>query len=261
MKLAKGNKDVPVAYLVAAGVLIAAIAAYVALVRPLGSKSDALQSQIDDTQVQIESAQRQLAAAERPNNVIKVADLVELAKAMPDETDVATAMLELSATAQAAGVEFTSVQPGAPIPGSGFTRFPLTVSFVGNYYDLTELLYQLRQAVTVRDGVLDARSRLFTIDSLNWHEPDIEQFPIVQADLVISTYIYGVNPALLPTTGGTPGATAPATTALSTTTTPGSTTPGATTTTPGSTVPSTTTTPATTSAETAPQQAAAGATP
>lgn len=260
MKLAKGKKDVPVAYVVAAGLLLAAIAAYVVLVRPLGGKSDELQTKIDDTQAQIESVQRQLAAAERPVNVIKVADVVELAKAMPDESDIAEAVLELAATAQAAGVEFTSVQPGAPIAGAGYTVFPLSVSFVGNYFDLTELIYQLRRAVTVRDGVLDARSRLFTIDSLNWHEPDIETFPTVQADLVISTYVYGVDPSIFATTPGVTTATGTTATTGSATTAPTSTEPGSTTTLPTSTTPSTTT-PATTGSETAPAQAAAGATP
>ena len=262
MKLgSKSKRNVPIAFLVAAGLAVAAVAAYVALVRPQNSKADELQTKVESTDSQIAAVQKILNQPERPNNLIKVADLVELAKAMPDENNIAAAILELDAEAKSAGVEFTGVAPGIPVPGSGYTQIPLSLSFVGNYYDLTELVYRLRQLVTVRDGTLHATGRLFTIDSVNWHEPTLEHFPTVQADLVISTYVYGVNPALLP--GGTvPGSTTPATTTPgATSTTPGATTPGATA--PASTTPGQTSTgpAATTSPADGAQQAAAGATP
>jgi Tfp pilus assembly protein PilO len=261
----KNKRDVPVAYLVAAALLVAGAVVYMVAVRPLGAKSDDLQAAIDAKNTEIATLQRQLDQPQGPKNLIKVADLVELAKAMPDDANIAQAILELDAQAKAAGVAFTAIAPGSPQAGSGFTRVPLSLSFVGSYYDLTELVYRLRQLVTVRDGRLDATGPLFTIDSVNWHEPALGEFPSVQADLVISTYVYGTNPALLP--GGLlPGTTTPASTTPGSTT-PASTAPGATTA-PGETAPATTTPAATTTepAATAPQeagaqQAAAGATP
>ena len=101
----------------------------------------------------------------------------------------------------------------------------MALSFIGNYYDLTEFLYRLRNGVTVRDGVLNANGRLFTVDSVNWHASDEEdeKFPLVQADLIVSAYVYGSDVDLIaaqvaadaanaqpPTTTGTePGSTGP----------------------------------------------------
>ena len=112
----------------------------------------------------------------------------------------------------------------SPAAGAGYTQLPLTLSFEGNYYSLTELIYRIRNLVTIRDGVLDAHCRLFTIDSLDWHEAE-DGFPTIQADLGVSAYVYGTNavPTVIPGTTPTPPAdgqttTTPATTTGATTT-------------------------------------------
>ena len=153
---------------------------------------------------------------------------------MPDDDGQAAAMLGLIDAAQGAGVNFTAIQPGTPIPLVGYTRYPMALSFIGNYYDLTEFLYRLRNGVTVRDGVLDATSRLFTVDTVNWHASDEEdeKFPLVQADLIVSAYVYGSDVDLVTAqvAADAAGEEQPATTG----TEPGSTT---TPTEPGSTAP------------------------
>ena len=165
-------KKIPVLYLVAAGILIAAIAGYMLLVRPAKEHASATATEVQNTQLQIATVERQLAGEQSRQNLIEVADLVELAKAMPNDDGPAAAMLQLVGTADAAGVTLTAVQPGSPILADGYTRFPMTISLVGNYYDLTEFLYQVRSLVTVRQGVLDATGPLFTVDNVNWHESD-----------------------------------------------------------------------------------------
>ena len=252
------NKQLSIPLIVAIAVLVAAVAGYMVLIRPKGAEVQKLDDEIAALQTQITAASVS-SGEDKPESMIKVADLVELAKAMPEETDMAGAILELSAAAKRSGVEFTSIQPSAPIPGAGYTQLPLALTFVGNYYDLTEWLYQVRQLVTVREGVLDANGRLFTVDSLDWHEAEEPGFPMIEADLVVSAYVYGSDPGLV-----IPGATVAPTPAETTTTTGETTTTGATTTTEeGSTTPTTTTPPADTPASTVDAGAgqAAGVTP
>jgi Tfp pilus assembly protein PilO len=245
----KSKKRIPLALVLAVVILVAAVAGYMLVIRPKKADVERLDSDIATKQTQIDAAVRAAEEAAKadaePVTSIKVADLVELAKAMPDQTDMAGAILELYAAAESAGVEFTSIQPGEVVSGAGYMQLPLTLGFEGNYYELTELLYRLRHLVSVREGVLDANGRLFTLESIDWHEPPELKFPTIAADLVISTYVYGNDLSLVPTLPGTtptpvPGETAPASTAPAegTTTAPAE-DGGGTTTPPATTAPST----------------------
>jgi len=247
MKTSK--RRIPLPLVLAVLVLVAAVAGYLLVISPKKNEAQKVDQEIAAKRTQIAAALRaaeEAAEQQKPVTSIRVADLVELAKAMPDQTDMAGAILELNAAAESAGVEFTSIQPGEATAGIGYTQLPLTLAFEGSYYELTELLYRLRHLVSVRDGVLDASGRLFTLDSIDWHESEEPGFPIIAADLVISAYVYGNDPSLVPTLPGT-GETAPASTAPAqgTTTAPaqGTTTApadgGTTTTPPATTAPST----------------------
>lgn len=249
------KRRIPLPLVLAVLVLVAAVAGYLLVIGPKKSEAQKIDEEVAAKRTQITAALRAAEAAaeqQEPATTIRVADLVELAKAMPDHTDMAGAILELNAAAESAGVEFTSIQPGEATAGIGYTQLPLTLGFEGSYYELTELLYRLRHLVSVREGVLDASGRLFTLDSIDWHESQEPGFPIIAADLVISAYVYGNDPTLVPTLPGTApatGETAPASTAPAqgTTTAPaeGTTTAptgdggGTTTTPPATTAPST----------------------
>jgi Tfp pilus assembly protein PilO len=251
----KKKRRIPLTAVLAVILLVAAVAGYMLVIRPKKADVERLDGEISTKQAQIDAAVRAAEAEQEaePTTSIRVADLVELAKAMPDQTDMAGAILELNAAAESAGVEFNSIQPGEPVAGVGYTQLPLTLGFEGSYYELTELLYRIRHLVSVRDGVLDANGRLLTLDTVDWHESEEPGFPVIAADLVISAYVYGNDPSLVPSlpTGTAPaaGETAPASTAPAegTTTAPaeGTTTApaengGATTTTPpATTAPST----------------------
>jgi Tfp pilus assembly protein PilO len=247
------KKRIPLALVLAVVVLVGAVAGYMLVIRPKKAEVEKLDTEIAAKQTQIDAAVRAAeaaAAAEaEPVTSIKVADLVELAKAMPDQPDMAGAVLELNAAAEAAGVQFTSIQPGDVVTGAGYFQLPLTLGFEGKYYELTDLLYRLRHLVSVRDGVLDANGRLFTLESIDWQESTELKFPTIAANLVISTYVFGNDPSTLPTLptnlDQAPAATPPATTPPATTapaegTTTAPTGDGGTTTTPpATTAPST----------------------
>jgi len=191
-------KKIPIWLVAAVAFVVVGAAGYYFGIRPQREEASKLDSQIAELQIQIEAAKRLAAAPEEEDSgaAIRVADLVKLAKAMPDETDMAGIILELNAAATAAGVEFAAIQPGAAVPGNGYTQMSISLTFEGTYYELTQLLFSLRHLVTVRDGVLDADGRLFSIDGLELQEGTVG-FPDVKALITVTAYQYGVDPAAL----------------------------------------------------------------
>ena len=175
-------------------------------------------TQIAAADTQIADA-RALLAKSKDAQKVRVADLFRLTKAMPDQPDEAGIILELTNVARGSGIEFESISPQGSTPLSGYQVVPIDVVFEGNFFQLTDFLYRLRNLVDVRRGALAADGRLFTVDSVEFSEGELK-FPEVKATLTVDAYIYG--------TGATVSAP-PQTAAPAATTTPGSTTPGATT--------------------------------
>jgi Tfp pilus assembly protein PilO len=226
---------IPIWVVLLIAVVAVAVAGYLVGIRPKRDDVSKLDGEVAALNVQLDAAQK-LVAGEggTPETRIRVADVVELAKAMPDDQDMAGVVFELNAQAESAGVKFSAIQPGAPTLGSGYAVIPISATFEGNYYDLTELLYSLRGLVAVRDGELDAYGRLFKVEAIDFQE-GTDGFPEVKGVLTVSAYQYGASSAsVVAATGAV--AVAPSTT---------STTTGTTTTT---TTTSTETTPATTTA-------------
>jgi hypothetical protein len=204
------KRQIPAVAVVAPALLIVAVIAFFLLVKPNMDESSSLDDQIAELQGKVDVAL--LAQRASGGESIKVADLFRLTKAMPDETDMSSVILELNAVATASGVDFISIAPQAPVAREGgFLAVPIKLTFEGSYYDLTDFLFRLRNLVIVRDGELESAGRLFSLDALDLHEGSLG-FPQVQAGLTVSAYSYAPAPA----------APAPATTPPATTTTPAS---------------------------------------
>ena len=211
------KKQIPAVAVVAIAVLIVAVAGYMSLIRPKQAETRQVRDQIAvlETDVQLERQRQELLAAElgaTDEVTVRVADLVRLAKTMPEDQDVAGILVELDAIALGAGVEFLSISPQEPLDGGGFVRQPIQLTFSGSYFDLSELLYQLRNLVRVREGRLQATGRLFTLDQFDIHEAE-GGFPAIEALVTLSAYRYGnllvddlltIPPELQSGTEGTP---------------------------------------------------------
>jgi Tfp pilus assembly protein PilO len=196
------KKQVPVALVVAIALVIVGAVGYFILIRPKSAESAKLDEEIAAVEAKIAQAEAAARPAGNPQVRIKVADLFKLAKAMPAEDDMAGIILELNSVASATGVRFVSISPQPPVDQTTFRSLPIQLTFEGNYYDLTDFLFRLRNLVSVRDGRLDASGRLFTLDALDLHEgPD--GFPQIQAALTVSAYVFapaGAAPAPAPPT-------------------------------------------------------------
>jgi type II secretory pathway pseudopilin PulG len=214
--------------LIVLGFALAGLGGWFMLISPQRSKAAELDTQIADANNAI-SAARALTLEAKKGAQIRVADLFRLTKAMPDQTDMPGILLQLNQVAEDSGISFEQITPSTTaMPVSGYLAIPITVEFQGNFYDLSDFLYRLRNLVDVRRGALDATGRLFAIDSIEFAEASPPGFPEIRAHLVIDAFVFGTGtaptvpgPTGAPTTGAT-GATGPTTTAP-TTTTPAST--------------------------------------
>jgi type IV pilus assembly protein PilO len=207
VKKRKNNQQAVLIAAVVVALALLAAAGWFLLVSPQRTKATSLDKQIADVQSQID-ANRAAAAQVRHVEPIRVADLFRLAKAMPSQADIADVLLELSTMAHETGIEFRSVQPTASTTVGAYQVIPINVIFDGNFYDLSDFLYRLRNLVDVRNGTLDATGRLFTVDSMSFGE-GLRRFPEIQATLTIDAYTYGTAapatspPAPAPPTGST----------------------------------------------------------
>jgi type IV pilus assembly protein PilO len=200
------KKQIPVAIIIAPALLIVAAVGYFLLVKPKQDEAAKKAEEVAALETQVEVA---LAAQRQPQrtdpSAIKVADILKVTKAMPDDDDMPGIILELNSVAQSAGVEFISIAPGAAAVRTGYTALPINLAFEGNYFDLTDFLFRLRNLVSVRDGELAADGRLFTLDSLSMSEgPD--GFPEVAASLTVTAYMYSTTPPAVPGAPAAPAA-------------------------------------------------------
>jgi Tfp pilus assembly protein PilO len=212
------KRDVPITILIIPVLLVVAAVGYFFLVKPKQDEAGRTSDEIAELETQIAVAQ---AAAQAPakgqDETIRVADVFRVTKAMPDEDDMPGILLELDGVASASGVRFISISPQAPIVQSTYTALPVNLSFEGNYYDLTDFLFRLRNLVSVRDGKLEADGRLYTLDTLSMQEGP-SGFPDIAASLTVTAYVYSTTPAAAPVAPAAPASTD--TTATTTPTTP-----------------------------------------
>ena len=205
------KRQIPAALVIAPALLIVAAVGFFLLVKPKMDASSSLNERIAEFQGKVDVA----LAAQRPTTPgqsIKVADLFRLTKAMPESTDMASVILELNSVAESAGLDFLSITPGAPVADAGgYQAVAIKLTFEGNYYDLTDFLFRLRNLVIVRDGKLEAAGRLFTLDALDMHE-GTEGFPQVQTGLSVSAYTFAPGAAPAAAAATPPATTAPTTT-------------------------------------------------
>jgi Tfp pilus assembly protein PilO len=206
---------------VVAGLLVYGVLGYFVLISPQRGKAADLKKETAVTEQQIEQF-RILSAQAKAAPPIRAAELFRLTKAMPDDVDMAGVVLELSRIARESGIEFDSISPQGATPVSGYSSVMIALEFDGNYYELSDFLFRLRNLVRVRSGQLDAQGRLFVVDTISFSE-STRSFPQIKASLTVHTFVYGdVSTPTAPAAAApaTPGATDTTTEPTTTTTSP-----------------------------------------
>ncbi len=184
------------------------------LISPKRSHASELEGEIAATQQQLD-ATRAAALAAKNAEPIRYADLFRLAKAMPEDSDHSGIVLELNRVATESGIRFDEIAPGAMLTVTGYRTIPIELKFEGNFFNLSDFLYRLRNLVGVENGHLTATGRLFSVDRLLFAESE-RGFPEINATLTVSAFLYGSSPA-----APAPPATSTTTAATTTTDTAG----------------------------------------
>jgi Tfp pilus assembly protein PilO len=171
------------------------------------------------------AAEVQIQAAKQPVKIvkpaaivqpeIKTADLYSLAKAMPSTADMPNLLLQLDQIARSSGVKLSSISPGPASPTGAFNTLAINLSFSGDFYSLTDMLYRLRSLVSVHNGALNTTGRLFSIGSVGLTPTGVGAD--LNATVIVDAYVYGgapVTPVVAPApastdTTSTPTSTAP----------------------------------------------------
>lgn len=212
--------------LIVVGLLFFAVLGYLVLISPQRSEAARLDEEIAEMERRIDESRAlslQAGNAER----VRVADLFRLSKAMPDQADMPGVLLELNRIATDTGIRFDSVSPQVSVPAEGYQTVPIQLVFQGNFYDLADFLYRLRNLVGVRSGELAATGRLFAVETLTFEEGE-RKFPQIRATLTVNAYVFGTGvPATSPPPPAAGGATTGETDTTGTTTGPTETTPQA----------------------------------
>lgn len=192
------KRFVPVA--VVLGLVMLAAVGWLAVVGPQRSKGKSLETEIAAVRVEIQKA-RLLARPKSTVAAVRVADIFRLSKAMPTEVDMPGILLELNRVAGEAGITFDSITPQAAVAVGSYQTVPVQVVFTGNYYELSDLLYRLRNLVEVHDGKLATTGRLFTVESVGFSESE-DGFPKLEAAMTVNAFIYGGSAATGSATDG-----------------------------------------------------------
>jgi hypothetical protein len=180
----------------AAAVVFLSLIAYLAIVAPKRSRASDLEERVATTRVDLAEARIEEARTKTTPEV-PVADLSRLTKAMPDQTDMPGLLLELARVAHETGISFDSITPAEPVAATGYQKIPVSLVFQGNFFELSDFLFRLRNLVDVRDNRLRVDGRLFSIDGIDFAQ-GTQQFPQIQATLNASAFTYGGAPAATP---------------------------------------------------------------
>jgi type IV pilus assembly protein PilO len=140
--------------------LVVVALAWFMLISPLRADIAETDSAISAEQVRLAAAQAKLAQAEvtRAEGKKNQALLLELAKMVPDSNQVPSLLVQIQDLADQSGIEFISVTPGEPKESEGFKIIPLTLTFGGTYFDLSDFAYRAEQLVAGPGRLLTVKS-------------------------------------------------------------------------------------------------------
>lgn len=201
------KKQIPVEAVIILGFVIIAVAAWALLIRPIGAEESDLRAEITDLEAALvaqQVAREQAGLQGRPK--LKYAYGFDLTRALPDQHDVPRILLELDAITAEAGVSFDAIQPGDSVSEGAIGVLPLSATFTGQYDDLRDALAALRRATKVRDKTVRSTGRLYTVDTVDFHESG-DGFPEIEATIGVSAYaLAGPVPAPATATTASDGA-------------------------------------------------------
>jgi len=195
---------------VVAAALVGLAAAYWFLV--LAPKRDEivkLDAGIAAKQTELAAAQATLATYRKARDGYSgnYSTMVRLGKAVPEQDDTRSLLVQLDDAASTSGIDFRSMAVGGPsgaapvagpaagavVPGAvvgtaGFSVMPLTFSFRGNFFNMSKFFSRLERFVTVGESKINVTGRLLRVESVTL-KPDTLGFPNLRAEIGATSYL------------------------------------------------------------------------
>jgi Tfp pilus assembly protein PilO len=200
-------------------VFVIAIAAafWLILLAPKRDKANELKDQAATLTTELESARAQAneAVEAKKDFAADYAQLVQLGKAVPADAATSSLLVELDALgigthtsfnsialaggeggggeeATSEGSEPDSLPPlGATAGPSGFLSMPYSLEFEGGFFEIADFIHGLDSLVKTKNGSVDARGRLITVDNFELAPAEKGQGSSANlvAHLSVSTYV------------------------------------------------------------------------
>jgi len=143
------------------------------------------------------------------------AELVKLAKAIPESVAVSDLMRELNRASRGTGIKFSNITmtdapagaEGAPeeastvspVAAEGLDEIPVELTFDGRFFALSDLFHTIQRFVRSADGRLQVHGRLIRVDEFSF---DSGSFPNITAQIKATIYAAPADEG--PTGGASP---------------------------------------------------------
>ncbi len=166
MRRARGREI----YIITAVVAVVLIVAwYFLLFSPTQSKLSDLDQQTQSAQSALDVANQEVVKLEAYKKTAPQsrAEIVRLGKMLPESEGVPGLIIELTKTADASGVDVTSIARGTTTPGTPFGIQTLSLQVTGRYFDVEDFLYRLEEYVAFRNASFRVTGRLLQVTTLN----------------------------------------------------------------------------------------------
>jgi hypothetical protein len=210
----------------AIGFVLVAFGFYNFVLGPKRKDADAAKAKVVEAQGKLDQARALLASNQAARDSYKrdYSTVVRLGKAVPEDDDVRSLVVQLDHVAKRTHVNFDSIAvdesaaaapapttpgaaaagtlpPGVTVGPAGFPVMPFSFTFRGQFFRLGKFFQRLDSFVKAIDGKVDVNGRLLTVDGLKL-EPDTSGFPNIKATVKATTYL--VSPLEGATGGATP---------------------------------------------------------
>jgi Tfp pilus assembly protein PilO len=182
--------------------VVLVVAWYFLLFGPMRTKLSDTDAQIQEQQTALSTAQQEVARLESYKKTAPQsrAEIVRLGKMLPQSEGIPSLIIELTRTADASGVDITTITRGTTLLGTPYGVQSVTIALTGRFFDVEDFVYRLENYVAFRNASFRVTGRLLEIQNLSIQggsaTTDGSVAPVT-ANIVLNAYLWAV-----PTTGG-----------------------------------------------------------
>jgi len=192
--------------LMGVGLVVVAVLCWFFLLNPLRGETADTEQAIDDQRQQLSLAKTVLAQAEatKEEGRRNQARLLELSKMVPPGEELPSLLLQLQDLADQSGIDFIAVTPGAPRVSDtnpAYQILPLSLQFVGTYFDVSDFAYRAEQMVAGPGRLLAVSSVGLAVGGAAVGEGEVSP----QLTVVVSMYAFILPQTTAQAVPATPG--------------------------------------------------------